>query len=138
MENLEINNNAELKIFINSIRKKVGSKPICEKAMIDAYYKSAILLFNNLSEPYWKTINGKKPNFDNYFLPKMGITFNNDKTSVINQLITSWEQDLSISEYELRGFELILEQASTDFDSEIIQHIVNMFEFAFSEIEILN
>ena len=119
-----IENNKGLEQLIYTIRTTLYAETSKTKEEIDAYFKTAIILFNNLEKPYWRdsTDNSK---FSDYFSSKMDITFGGESKTAINSLINLWETGSTTNiEYNLRGIEVIVRESRCEFDKSIISSII--------------
>mgnify|MGYP006282880775 CR=1 FL=1 len=133
VSDLNINNldsietNEGLELLIESIRKTLMNDGFETTEEIDAYYKAAILIFNNLKKPYWRERKAEITKYDNYFREKMQISLANGKDGAINQLYKRWtDKDIKNIEYNLRGLQLIFKEHNIEFDKDIIKLIIKV------------
>ncbi|MFM2392185.1 MAG: hypothetical protein RLZZ546_162, partial [Bacteroidota bacterium] len=122
-----IGTNKDLELLIESIRAGYSNEPFQTDAEIDAYFKAAILILNNIKEPYWKGIKIGEIKYDDYFNEKMDLTFGNNKQNAINQLFQLWaEKKTTTVEFNLRGLQFIMREHSFEFEKEVLQMIVDL------------
>ncbi|OFX18537.1 MAG: hypothetical protein A2033_02425 [Bacteroidetes bacterium GWA2_31_9] len=115
-----INNNKALEQLIYAIRMTLSREEFKTKEEIDAYFKTAILLFNNLEKPYWRNGNDNKKLSD-YFMSKMDITFDGESKAAINSLIDIWSDRKATNiEFNMRGLEVLLVESRNEFPKTVI------------------
>lgn len=122
-----IESNKDLELLFESIRMSLPHEHFESDEEIDAYFKTAILMFNNLQEPYWRGIEKGEVKYDDYFQSKMDLTFSNDKIGVINQLYRLWtDKKTTTIEYNIRGLEFIVREYTFEFDKDVLNMIVQI------------
>jgi len=122
-----IGKNKDLELLIESIRLTLVNENFESDSEIDSYFKTAILIFSNLKEPYWKGVEKGETKYDDYFQSKMDITFANNKAEAVNQLYRLWiDKEITTIEYNLRGLEFVLREHSFEFSKNVLEMIVEV------------
>ena len=123
MKSLE--NNKDLELLLESIRLTFVNDNFETDDDIDSYFKSAILIFSNLKEPFWKEVKKGDVKYDDYFQSKLDITFANNKVEAINQLYRLWiNKETTTIEYNLRGLEFVVRKHTFEFSKDVLDMIV--------------
>ncbi len=127
----EISSNNELASLILAIRSLVLR--VEEGEIAAACYKTAILMVNNVEEPYWRDIpkwkfwvNPKNNGKDPYFLKKSEFALGEGKQAAINNLILQWNKNKVVNvEFFLRSFEVMARNYVRTFEPGAIKEIIN-------------
>jgi len=116
--------NKDLELYIDKLRMDIGQRAFDSDELINAYFLSAILLFNNLKKVKWID----KPlvdNYNDYFFSKMDFKFDGNPQNAINSLLQLWnDKNVTSIEYNLRGLQFLLHEIKSDFSEEILDKVV--------------
>ncbi len=124
-----ITTNHELELLLGSIRNSCGNSRFETQDEIDAYFKTAILIFNNIKEPYWKGCKKGEVKYDDYLQEKMDIIYTDDSSKTINQLYELWlSKTTTTIEFNLRGLEFIAREHAVEFDKNVLEMIASSLE----------
>jgi len=132
---LNIKTKNELMNLFSEIRSILPKTNFNSEKNIDAYFKTSILLFNNLEKPYWNDSNHSR-NYGDYFLGKMDFEFNGNTQDAVNSLLELWNnKTLNTIEYNLRGLEFLMREYRNELSEETIRNAVKYLKPIIEEAE---
>ena len=127
--NTNIKSNKDLEILFREIRNSLNKGETFEEEKdIDIYYKTAILLFNNMEKPFWGN-NIANNHYSDYFQSKNDLNFSDNIKDNVNQLFKLWHNKTTITiEYNYRGLEFLTREYNKEFDKDILKLIVEILK----------
>ena len=120
--------NKDLELYIYNLRMDIGQKTFDTDELINAYFLSAVLLFNNIKKVEWID-NPVIDYYIDYFSTKMNFKFDGNIHNSINSLLKLWHTKKVVSiESNLRGLQFLLRNIKGEFSEDILNKVVEFLE----------